>query len=175
MPWLTPRIDALRHRMFGLAEVHQIALWKLNRYVDPPSCALGGINMTRRLKPGEHQRARSIIELLLNARGIGLPMASTILRFRNPDVFQIIDRHAYYALYGQQLELPARVDQMISMYFTYLGDLHRLAKTKNIDFASMDRTLYVLRKRTKRPSAVADAPPRKLGRRRGTRRSLSGT
>jgi hypothetical protein len=52
----------------------------------------------RLLNPGVEERARPILAALLAARGVDLPMASTFLRFRNPSVFQIIDRHAWVAV-----------------------------------------------------------------------------
>lgn len=59
-------------------------------------------------------------------------MASTLLRFRNPQTFQIIDRHAYQGLYGEDYPLysTSRLDKKIDMYFNYLDDLVALSKAK---------------------------------------------
>ena len=50
---------------------------------------------------GQHRKADSFLENVLECKGIDLAMASTILRFRNPNVFQIIDKRAYRAVYGK--------------------------------------------------------------------------
>lgn len=44
--------------------------------------------------------AEEILRKLLMTPGIRLPMASTILRFKNPNVYQIIDQRAYRFLTG---------------------------------------------------------------------------
>ena len=81
--------------------LNEIVLWKVDRYVSLESDQLCRISALATLKPEEHRRARSILEELLDIHGVDLAMASTVLRFRNPAVFQIIDRHAYRALYGR--------------------------------------------------------------------------
>jgi hypothetical protein len=76
--------------------------------------------------------------------GVDLPMASTFRRFQNPDVFQIIDRHAYRAVFGKRYSLyPAkRDDAKVSIYFTYLDALHDLAVSSGATFRELDRILY---------------------------------
>jgi hypothetical protein len=56
--------------------------WKMNRYVVVDKDRLQRIDALRRLKTGEHRQARSVLEELLDAHGVDLLMASTILRFR---------------------------------------------------------------------------------------------
>ncbi len=75
-------------------------------------------------------------------------MASTLLRFRNRQVFQIIDRHAYRALYGSVLPLfPGSSEvKKIEMYSKYLDELIVLAREKQVDFEIIDRLLYVFDK-----------------------------
>jgi hypothetical protein len=62
--------------------LNEIVLWKVNRHVALDGDQLHRIDALRKLKPGEHRQARSVLEELLDAHGVDLPMASTILRFR---------------------------------------------------------------------------------------------
>jgi len=102
------------------------------------------------LKPGEHEQARSVLEELLQVHGVDLPMASTFLRFRNPSVFQIIDRHAYRALYGRDYKLypQTSLQKKIAVYFAYLDDLRSLCGQKGLKFETADRVLYMFDKKT---------------------------
>jgi thermostable 8-oxoguanine DNA glycosylase len=73
-------------------------------------------------------------------------MASTFLRFQNAEVFQIIDKHAYRALFGVPYRLysASSKERKISTYFNYLDELHKLARSKNVKFYDLDRILYKL-------------------------------
>ena len=77
-------------------------------------------------------------------------MASTILRFQNPKVFQIIDRHAYRALYGKSKKYPlysaSPTERKIQVYFSYLEDLIELCQKRDLSFETIDRLLYVFDK-----------------------------
>jgi hypothetical protein len=97
-PKLTAKLDDLAFVNLTPELLNEIVLWKVNRYVALDGDHLHQIDTLRKLKPGEHEQARPILEILLHAHGVDLPMASTLLRFRNPAVFQIIDRHAYRAV-----------------------------------------------------------------------------
>ena len=77
-------------------------------------------------------------------------MASTFLRFRNPVVFQIIDRHAYRAVYGRDYKLYTQTSlkKKIEVYFGYLDDLRSLCEKNGLKFETVDRVLYVFDKET---------------------------
>jgi thermostable 8-oxoguanine DNA glycosylase len=81
---------------------------------------------------------------LLDIHGVDLAMASTILRFRNPEVFQIIDRHAYRAIYGVKYPLYSMSSNQrkIEAYFEYLDKLLELSQKKGLEFRTLDRLLY---------------------------------
>jgi thermostable 8-oxoguanine DNA glycosylase len=89
------------------------------------------------------------LKVLLNISGVDLPMASTILRFTNPKVFQIIDRHAYRAIYGKKYPLyqSTPTERKISLYFDYIDDLIELCKLKGLTFTTIDRLLYIFDKK----------------------------
>lgn len=147
---LTKRLDDLEDLDLTTEVLNEIVLWKVNRYVSLDANQLSRINALRKLEPGEHGRARLVLEDLLEAHGVDLPMASTFLRFRNPSVFQIIDRHAYRALYGRAYKLYTQtsVKKKIDVYFAYLDDLHNLCDAKGLGFKVADRALYVFDKET---------------------------
>jgi hypothetical protein len=147
---LTPRLDDIGEIEFTQGLVNEIVLWKVNRFVCIDAQGLRQIEATKHLNPGEHRRAKSVLGLLLDILGVDLPMASTLLRFRNPAVFQIIDRHAYRALYGTAYPLHATTarNRKIATYFTYLDDLRSLCHSKGLLFETVDRVLYVFDKET---------------------------
>jgi thermostable 8-oxoguanine DNA glycosylase len=147
-PKLTPKLDDLENVHLTPELLNEIVLWKVNRYVSLDEDQRRRIDDLRTLKPGEHGRARFVLEDLLDARGVDLPMASTLLRFRNPSVFQIIDRHAYRALYGRDYRLYTQTSpkKKTEVYFTYLDDLRRLGDARGVDFKTMDRLLYMFDK-----------------------------
>ena len=117
-------------------------LWKVNRYAALSSEALEALNSVVGLQPGSHRAARDVILALLGERGVDLSMASTLLRFRNPSTFQIIDRHAYRALYGNDLRLRGSKLRKAELYLGYLDSLLELAHAKNVEFRTLDRVLY---------------------------------
>jgi hypothetical protein len=124
--------------------VNEIVLWKVDRYAGLTSNALKLLN---EIKPSARKRddhlTRAILEELLQKdknKGVGLPMASTLMRFRNPKIYQIIDRRAYRFLTGEDLKLPYSVPEQIELYSKYLKDLEKFSKK---DFAHLDRILYL--------------------------------
>ena len=102
------------------------------------------VNNLKSLTHGQHRRGHRILESLLTIRGIDLPMASAILRFRNPNVFQVIDRHAFRAIYDKKYPLysTSPVKDKITIYFEYLDMLIALCERKNLEFRTIDRLLY---------------------------------
>jgi thermostable 8-oxoguanine DNA glycosylase len=148
-PKLTRKLDALEGVSFTPDLLNEIVLWKVNRYVSLEGDQLHGIERLATLKPREHGRARLILEELLDAHGVDLPMASTFLRFRNPSVFQIIDRHAYRAIYGRDYkEYTKKPSKKIQVYFSYIDDLRCLCDAKRLCFETIDRVLYEFDKKT---------------------------
>ena len=147
---LTEHLDALGRQPFGQAAVNEIVLWKVNRYAPLSPKALEALNSVVDLEPGSHESARDAIRVLLGERGVDLAMASTLLRFRNPRTFQIIDRHAYRAVTGTDYPLysGSKDEKKIELYFHYLDDLVGLARTKNLEFHTLDRVLYLFDKNT---------------------------
>jgi hypothetical protein len=147
---MTARLDAIETLQFTQELVNEIVLWKINRFVQLSDELLRGIESVRELHPGEHRHAKSVIDSLLIVHGIGLPVASTLLRFRNPSVFQIIDRRAYRAVYGSKFPVYPSMSpkKQIGVYFDYVDELIKLCGQKKIRFETIDRVLYQFDKDT---------------------------
>ncbi|MHB1642537.1 MAG: hypothetical protein ACYDD9_09645 [Acidithiobacillus sp.] len=145
---LTRKLDGVAAQDFDQPLINEIVLWKVNRYAPLSSSTLAALNGLSSIEAGRHKDSESIIKSLLREPGVDLPMASTLLRFKNPHVFQIIDRHAYRALYGEDYPLYSTswLDRKVEVYFNYLDELVALAKSKNVDFTILDRVLYVFDK-----------------------------
>ena len=149
-PELTEYLDNIKNSDFDQALLNEIVLWKVNRYVKIADNLLNEINFLKELSNGEHRKGGILLEKILDLKGVDLAMASTILRFRNPEVFQIIDRHAYRAIYGEKYPLnrSTNVKKKIDVYFKYLERLIELCKVKNLEFCTIDRLLYQFDKET---------------------------
>jgi hypothetical protein len=143
-PDLTAKLDALETLQFTQALINEIVLWKSNKFAQLGDELLRSIENARELHRGEHRNAESLLDSLLIVHGVGLPMASTLLRFRNPSVFQIIDRHAYRAVYGSKFPIYPSMSRtkQIGIYFDYLDELITLCGQKKIKFETIDRVLY---------------------------------
>lgn len=145
-PELTSHLDSLEDRPFDQAMVNEIVLWKVDRYAQLPADLLARLNDLQALQSGEHRQAEPTLRELLGVRGVDISMASTLLRFRNPRVFQIIDRHAYRALYGEDCPLYAGMseDRKVALYWEYLDAIWKLCTSKQLEFSLADRFLYTL-------------------------------
>ncbi|MEP4532690.1 MAG: DUF6508 domain-containing protein [Cyclobacteriaceae bacterium] len=142
-PSLTKKLDA-HQQNFDAHTINEIALWKVDRYFQIPENLLYDINATAGLMPGEHRVVQDMLEQLLDIKGIDIAMASTILRFRNPDVFQIIDKRAYRVVYGEPLKLyyTTPTKKKVETYFEYLDRLIEIAQKSETRFSDLDRALY---------------------------------
>jgi len=126
---LTSKLDKFE-RPFDQQIINEIVLWKVNRFafltdqtlellnkIDPKSTELN-ISLTTEL-----------LKALLKTKGIQLPMASTILRFRNKNVYQIIDQRVYRIINrDKKLKLnlypnDKNLTEQIELYLNYLSDL----------------------------------------------------
>lgn len=155
-PDLTARLDA-RTWTFTQGVINEIVLWKVARYVNMPSDLLRDLDRLRSLKPGQESQGESVIKDLLLLRGVRLPMASTFLRFANPEVFQIFDRHMYRAIYGTVFKpLSKKHETCWPLYRKYLGDLRGLCGAVGITFSDSDRILFEFDKAVNPPLSKTD-------------------
>ena len=148
-PELTEKLDRIGNQNITQTTINEIVLWKVNRYVRANHELIHKLNALTSLRNGEHRQGIEALISLLETHGVDLPMASTLLRFRNPLVFQIIDQHAYRAVYGSKYPLYAGspTTRKIATYNDYLDKLIELCRVKSIEFISSDRLLYMFDKK----------------------------
>ena len=145
---LTPVLDAVTDD-FDQARINEIVLWKVNRYAEMDEETLGWINqIDRNSKEIDEPLTREILGKLLHkdCKGFRLPMVSTILRFRNPKIYQIIDQRAYRILYGETYRHSTVAWKNADLYLAYLKKLRADCARHGIAFERADRDLYELDK-----------------------------
>ncbi|MBT4882246.1 MAG: hypothetical protein HON40_06825 [Flavobacteriales bacterium] len=123
--------------------INEIVLWKTNRYAILNKETLHLINkIDRKAKFIDTNLTCKILIKLLETKGIRLPMASTILRFKNSTIYQIIDQRVYRIIYGTELKLKTNLNDSINQYLEYLKDLEKICNQYKIPFSESDRILY---------------------------------
>lgn len=122
-PRLTAKLDEL-NKDFDQEIINQIVLWKVNRFAEIDNETLILINsITQDSENLNENLTTEILENLLTTNGIQLAMASTILRFKNPKIYQIIDQRVYRIIYGETLpKYFSSVEKQISLYLKYIND-----------------------------------------------------
>lgn len=85
--------------------INEIVLWKLNRNTNINFEVFDLITNVKGHSKLDVEFTSNVISKLLLVDGIRLPMASTILRFANPKIYQIIDQRVYRILYGKKLQI----------------------------------------------------------------------
>jgi hypothetical protein len=145
---LTTRLDK-QDWTFTEQRVLEIALWKLNRYLNVSEQLIQLLNGVK-AKPTQANGEEALKFMLSDeCFGIDLPMASTMLRFASPLHFQIIDQRVYRFITPGAAELNLRISQQakIDLYFNYLQRLRDLRDRHGIPFENGDRIFYILDKR----------------------------
>lgn len=144
---LTEKLDLISSD-FDQEIVNQIVLWKVNRYAEIDNETLSLINTIDRNESNINESlTTNILEKLLLTKGVKLAMASTILRFKNPKIYQIIDQRVYRLIYGKNIPTYfSNIEKQVSLYLEYLKQLKIICKEKNINFEQSDRILYQIDK-----------------------------
>jgi hypothetical protein len=141
-PELTEKLDALESK-FDQKTINEIVLWKVNRYAQVSDNCL---NLLNRIDPNSEQIdegiTKEILNQLLSTKGIRLPMASTILRFKAPNIYQIYDQRVFRYLYGFNSTSSTVIEKQINTYIKYLKDLRKECQINDIQFTLSDRILY---------------------------------
>ncbi len=139
---------------FDQNKLNEIVLWKVNRYADFDDNLISMINsISQNQKEIDLEKTKIILDALLNTKGVRLSMASTILRFRNKKIYQIIDQRVYRIIYpNQELKLSdylseKNIKSQIELYLKYLTDLKQECLKLKIPFEIADRILYMADKR----------------------------
>ena len=138
--------DALKSQLQGntkvtLDDLRRVSLWKINRVLEVPDSVLGDFNELTALPNLTHRmpKAIDVLEALVDSRGVGYPMASSMLKFVRPDVFPIIDVRAYRALFGRKLYASMYTTER---YLDYADRCHEIAESQGIPLAAVDEQLY---------------------------------
>lgn len=142
---LTKQLDEYSED-FDEFQINRIALWKLNRYFHIDKETLDKINQ---IKPTDSELNKDltleILDGLLRTDGIRLAMASTILRFKNPNIYQIIDQRMCRILGIEdftKLTSSKKIEEQKELYLKYLETLREVCVKRNIEFTNADRVFY---------------------------------
>ena len=148
---ITDGLDSLEYKgeNISMEDIFKITLWKVDRYPVVSNDALKQLNALRTCQKLDESKTKEVLITLLKCDGVGLPMASTYLRFANPKVYQIIDTRAYRAAFDYKIAesyVHVKVEKQIEIYIKYLKQLQMIAKTDYhgaiVDFEDLDRFLY---------------------------------
>lgn len=150
-PQLTAKLDALNAEDLTTEVFYEIVLWKLSRFPQITPGLLTQLKTVSTIPPKEHRQASQQLRALLSTSGVALPMASTVLRFLNPNAFQIIDDRVYRIICPGKAKYPSkpmRVGEKYlktseGIYFDYLDELHKHSCLE-LPFRLSDRILYQL-------------------------------
>lgn len=126
--------------------IRRIALWKNSRVVKLKE---GVLNDLQKIQNNTDLQitdieVENILEKLTQSKGIGFPLASTILKFIRPDVFPIIDVRAYRVLFGKKMTYA---QYNVDKYLEYAEKIKEISGSKNIDLCKVDEQLYCLDKK----------------------------
>lgn len=145
---LTERLDNFDGD-FSQDLVNEIVLWKVNRYAQVDSQTIELLNrIDPKSKAVNEALTIEILQQLLRTKGVQLAMASTFLRYRNSDIYQIIDQRVYRIIYPNKIfkltytKSSPNIEKQISIYLKYLSDLRVVCERLNIPFEQADRILF---------------------------------
>jgi len=150
---LTKKLDSSTEN-FDQDKLNEIVLWKVNRYAEFDESLIELINSIDKNESEINiDKTKVILRGLLKTNGVQLAMASTILRYRNPNVYQIIDQRVYRIIYENQIldlnTYPSEknLNYQIELYIKYLFDLKKICSDLKIPFDKSDRILFMADKR----------------------------
>ena len=150
---LTKKLDSSTEN-FSQEKLNEIVLWKVNRYAEFDESLIELINSIDKDETKiDIDKTKQILKGLLKTNGVQLAMASTILRYRNPNIYQIIDQRVFRVIYkNQTLELNTypsekNLNFQIELYIKYLYDLSNVCIDLKIPFDKSDRILFMADKR----------------------------
>lgn len=145
---------------FSQEIINEIVLWKVNRYVAMHSETLFLLNKVNKTDSILNvELTKEILTSMLDKKkqkGIRLAMASTILRFKNPFIYQIIDQRVYrYITNGSPLPSSITdINRQVEIYLDYLVRLKTKSNDLQIPFQEADRILYSMDKSYNRKEKI---------------------
>lgn len=136
--------------IFTQDTINQIVLWKVNRFAQVGGETLALLNQIQKADTQINvELTKELLSRLLNKdqKGVRLAMASTILRFRNPHLYQIIDQRVYRFIYGEEMNVTAlSIEDQIELYLAYLVRLREVSQQQGVAFDKADRVYYLMDK-----------------------------
>lgn len=155
---ITDKLDKLKKTNLTIEDLYQITLWKVDRCIRIKEETIKKLNLLASINNIDEKAkidTKAVLRELLPGNtmhntGVRISMASTYLRFLNPKVFQIMDRHAYRAAFDYVASprdySSLAHEKQIDTYFKYLTKLHEIEKTGyhgyKVAFENLDRFLY---------------------------------
>jgi hypothetical protein len=157
---LTVRLDNT-NRNFDQEIINEIVLWKVNRYAMVDDETLGLLNdIDTNSAEINIDQTKTVLKTLIQKKGIQLPMASTILRFKNKNIYQIIDQRVFRIIYKDKklkfktYQNEKNLNEQIDLYIQYLQDLAKICDSLKIPFDKSDRILYMADKRINKDISI---------------------
>jgi hypothetical protein len=127
-----------------------IITWKVGRAFEKPTLRHFLSNPDERISDAIETAvtARAVgdkVDALTSIKGVGVPVASAILLFIDPERFTVIDERAWGALREMEyIDRELSEDPTIEEYVLYLGVCRSLANEYDVDLRMLDRALWAL-------------------------------
>jgi hypothetical protein len=125
----------------SINDLRRVALWKIDRVLNiPQEIILALSNLAKQKDLDIHdEKTKKVISDLLQCDGVGLPMASTILKFLRPDIFPIIDIRSYRAIFGKKIYSS---QYSIEIYYNYIEEIYKIKEKTGLELERIDEQLY---------------------------------
>lgn len=136
-------LESINRDSISIDDIRKIALWKYNRVINIEDEILEKLSKVLNDKnlSIENEDVREIVEDIIQCKGVGMPLASTILKFLRPDVFPIIDVRAYRALFDKKI-----YTYTYDKYIEYCKEIYKIRDIKGIKLSEVDEQLYMFDK-----------------------------
>lgn len=162
---LTTKLDKINID-FNQDILNEIVLWKVNRYAEFKSSTFALLNQIQKSDTEiKLELTKKILEELLNTKGVKIAMASTILRFKNPKIYQIIDQRVYRYISenGEEIKEGTIIENQIELYLNYLVRLRKICSEYKIEFEESDRILYLMDKKLNKKNNLKESKKKPNG------------
>lgn len=133
----TAGMRAASRGYYSQHEFLEVCTWKARRARPKFAANLAGEikDATRRAFRASVEEERT--EALLTLRGVGIPVASTLLHFGFPEDYPILDVRALEAL-----GCRSRSEYPVSFWLSYLETCRNLASSHGVDIRTLDKALW---------------------------------
>lgn len=125
--------------------LYRVVLSELGRFPKIDEKLFIDLAAAAKLTPGKHRDGKDIFCRLLSCENVGFTIATAILKFLNPEVFQTLNAHSGQVVMGDSLP-PSRfsmddyssyIEAASEYYFKYLDKLHELTGDE-LEFRNAD-------------------------------------